>query len=467
MTSQAVIKAFRRSAKLLAMNIVAVIKAIRKPAELLAVNIVTVIRATRKPFAIAFSLALTIQLFEYWGWLASPEGILLDFFLAKVPSVRASSSPVPIVTLEIDDEAYSDCFIYSPMDPHSIGPLLQMAAKAGPAVIGVDIITDSPDSDDKIAYIALEHLPLENGFSRRNVVWAAGIERSSMDEGESFREWLTGSRSIAIEPTAVLGRTPNGGNSFVWGVPIYPREEDLHLRRFPRRAVVPPGDARLSWASRIAKIYRCKDNTNDCSFDESDEELFISSATRQDLRPYSMSKLFKCTPKAHHIFEVTPLEFTPEYKSFLQDATGAAIVLIGGTFRASRDFYNTPEGSRTPGLYVNAFAIQAELAGGFISEFRPVYRFVLDMGLGMLIAACFGAHLFPSTSLNWRIGVSLFGLLGVTVLSAVVLYIFKLVWLSCIGIAIGMVFHLLIELWREHLVVTGNGGGPDLGGARE
>ena len=74
----------------------------------------------------------------------------------------------------------------------------------------------------------------------------------------------------------------------------------------------------------------------------------------------------------------------------------------------------------------------------------PWERFFLDIAAGLII---FGIFDFPweSRRLNLRIALSLGGVLSALVIAAVMLYQLRLVWLSVIGISIGMVLHVLIE----------------------
>jgi CHASE2 domain-containing sensor protein len=91
----------------------------------------------------ALGLALFVQLLEFYGWLASPEGILLNLFLGGIP-LHASTSPAAIATLEVDDQAFDQCFGgHSPMNPEGIKKLVDRALEARPRAVGVDIITDS------------------------------------------------------------------------------------------------------------------------------------------------------------------------------------------------------------------------------------------------------------------------------------------------------------------------------------
>ena len=382
----------------------------------------------------ALGLALLMQLLEFWGWIASPEGKLLDFFLWIGPSVT-SAPPPRIAAVNIDDEGFQQCFSFSPMDPEKIGLIVQMALDAKPRAVGVDIITDA----EKLQ-LDYEKLPRDP-----RVVWAAGVQ-SSHEEIASFVDWITGPHLIMVHPTKVLGKEVTGDATVRWALPIYPREEDLHLRRFPRQVITPPACLRLTWPSTVAQLYR-----PDLSFEKDLEqkakrgeidELLVARVPR-DLRWYKLTELFNCKPG----FALrTDADGLKNLESLQNDAANQ-IVLIGGTFASGRDFYETPDG-RISGLEMNANAITAEVAGTTLTEMPPRYRFLLDICVGLGIAFIFERK---SKSVNWRIAWSLGGILIALSLAASVLYQSRLVWLSCVGIAIGMMLHVFIEIWREDL----------------
>lgn len=375
----------------------------------------------------AIFLAAAMQFFEFRGWLAGPEGKILDFFLSDVPVVATQTPGKPIVTLEIDDVAFGTCFkSTSPLDPDHIAALVNLAT--GASVIGVDIVTDSQKDSGLETKIQAD---------RSKVVWAAGINGAGLKEYDSFWDWLTGPQPIAVQPTAVLGHIPKLDDSVQWALPVYPFEEDLRVRRFPRRAVVPRGKSILNWASKIAQLY-CNGQQG-CRFDDKPEELFISSYTPRN-SPYLVSALLDCKTG-------NPIE--PGFDKFKKDADNA-IVLIGGVFSSSRDFYDTPDG-RKPGVELNADAVQAEITGTGISEVPPWLKFLLDIAVGLLIGWTFDTPRIRSNSVNSRLTICFGGILGTLILGATILYSFKFVWLSCVGIAIGMTMHALVEIWKKDL----------------
>src|ERR1700681_577639 len=90
----------------------------------------------------AIVIACAVQGLEYWGWFASIEGRVQDLLLSA-----GTFSSKKVGTVEIDDYAYKTCFgSKSPLDPNGVTDLVASVAQAGPAVIGVDILTNPEEN---------------------------------------------------------------------------------------------------------------------------------------------------------------------------------------------------------------------------------------------------------------------------------------------------------------------------------
>jgi len=105
--------------------------------------------------AIVLALALGMQAIEYYGWLAGPEGKLMDRLLSAESGMAAES---PILLVEIDDEAYSKCFQEtSPMNPQAVAGLVAgaMSMAAG------EYVSVHSQADTEQADLALERAELK------------------------------------------------------------------------------------------------------------------------------------------------------------------------------------------------------------------------------------------------------------------------------------------------------------------
>jgi hypothetical protein len=402
-------------------------------------------------FFFAIVLTLFVQFLEYQGILANAEGRLFDFFVATDPWRHEAKAR--IVTLEIDDETYTKYFRdTSPLNPQRVDSLIKAILRrreelqSPPTVIGVDLLTDSPNEEYASQY---RNWNFDTGNS--GIVWVSGIANEK-GESPNFFGWLFGHHDhLVVQPTGVLGNDPatleGKYPSVAWGIPVFPREGDLRLRRLLRRVEVSTGHESSTqpelvptWASAIAREF-CETPSSGCSDDADPKpEVFVSYGFQEPQR-FRARDVFRSDETGRWI-----LAESTEFTSAITERH--TIILIGGTFAAARDLYETPIG-RIPGLLLNAYAVQAELSGLTIDEFsRP-----LTVGLDILIGLAVG-YLVHYKGKRFR-KVILLGLGSILVAVFISAFSFWLgfLWASCVGVAAGMPLHLLIEVARANPAV--------------
>lgn len=319
---------------------------------------------------------LIVQWVEYQGWFSLINGRILSAILRNHATAAESPASKHVFVVDIDDKAYRDCFQgTSPMSPDGVMQIVDAVADANPKAIGVDIMTEDPKYRNHIAKLH------EYASS---IVWISENQVDTPPEVASFPAWLLGGSDVeTISPACVLGWPPfqvPGSRQTNWGVPIYPHDTDGNVRRFPRKVQIAATDTQSggivpSFASRVGDVY-CQPQ---CSA-ESADEVYISYAVKKPER-YRLEDLFTCSSDgaAHDI-----VMKQSRHESFADTVRGG-IVLIGGTFEQSLDFYQTPLNSRLPGLFVNAYAIKAQLDGNGFVELRQPLSWMLDLLLGILI----------------------------------------------------------------------------------
>ena len=297
--------------------------------------------------------------------------------------------------------------------------------QAKPLVIGVDILTDSDDFTNP-AYARAAQLKTARARLKENagvpVVWAASAEPKE-GERHHFLPWLFGEHEeLLLTRGKVLGE-PATSDSERWGVPIFPTERDRAVRRLPRRWVEhqhqegvlkrlfhlllgggteEPGgrtfagavvDPFCGSAKPLCKSYRLeRDERNKEKQVPAGHEIFISYGSSVSVTPdYRVRDLFTCTGPTPHVDGQRRL-----CESLKWDADDTetrllarSIVLIGGTFGASRDFFDTPGGQRLAGLFVNAHAARAEIDGPVVGELAPLITLGFDVAVGLLISLIF------------------------------------------------------------------------------
>jgi len=396
--------------------------------------------------ALSLLLVFVMQFIEYHGWLAGEEGRILDFYVKYVPRLGGSKVTAPIVTVEIDDMDYATCFKdQSPLNPQTIQSLLEGligdVAVRHPSVLGIDILTDAEHLSDS-AYSGLRALPAS--YAQTQLIWTAPL-LGAAPYAPSFWAWMGGAEDeLKVEAGSVLGYSPATAipKSVQWAIPVFPTEEDLRLRRFPRQVKELGFDKEPeTWAATVATAYRRG------PAGPSVRDVIVTYDG--PLEQFRMGALFDCKEEPKPSGTSTPrIALTPhddvmaKFRRLVAEAD--PIVLVGGTFAKARDEYQTSDGPRF-GLHINAYAMQADLAGHVVREaWRPVL-IVLDVIVGISIVVIFSN---PDPSIRRKMRRSLLVLPGAFLLSTTAFWL-GFLWLSVIGVATGMMPHLLVEIYGE------------------
>ena len=327
-----------------------------------------------RDFAVVIAIALFMQLLDYHGFFAVVEGKAANWFLTF--ETERSRSP-RIVTVSIGDHDYETLFkSASPLDPLNVVRIVRGLQDAGALIVGVDLLTE------QASYEALARDRSE--LLGDAIVWAAPSERPQVVPAP-FLSWLIGGDDeVFARPGAVLGQdalapTLAGGPRQVprSGIPVFPVEDDRAVRRVPRVWQTDATDTpRRTFAAEVTQAYCEKIRT--CE-NESDEVL-VSYGSLVSLDPdYFVYELLDCGPSPQDVGNCSPRGDAP-----LENA----IVLLGGTFAASRDFFDTASG-HIPGLILNAHAVQALIHGPAVAEMARPRIFLLDVIIGLLMLAPF------------------------------------------------------------------------------
>lgn len=337
-----------------------------------------VISSRARGIAVSIVWLFFLQWLDYQGWFAGVNGKVFNHILRTHASREDSPASQEIYVIEIDDPAYNDCFRNrSPMDPAGILKVVTSVADANPKTIGVAIQTEGFEYSKHI-----KDLPQYVS----SIVWVSAFDHPE-PHSAGFPSWLFGDRDyIAVSPKPVLGTEPFALHNLRqtnWGLPLYPTDDDGNVRRFPRTVHLTATDVRSggtapSWATRVADVY-CQP---ECTAESADEiDISYAGAPPHESK---LQELFTCSIDPHSPDGPIQIEAGgAKWNDFKSHALGK-IVLIGGTFSESKDFYRTPKG-HLPGLMVNAYAVKAGLNGNGFEELRQPWAWLLDLLLGLLI----------------------------------------------------------------------------------
>lgn len=386
-------------------------------------------------------LAVAMQLAEFNGVLAGPEGLGLNLWL-RGPGPTSQE----IFLVEIRDEDYQRHFgRTSPLPPAVVKSLLRAVAATRPAVLGVDILTEDPWYG-----LALDRELRALGAGE--VVWIAAPGQVKY-EPITFLEWMAGKHPHArMRPGPVLNgavaETPEAAPRS--GVPYFPVSEDLRVKIFPRhielfdegagkgsgeggRHEALPGP--LTFAQEVYRRYLEQTGRRYAPVGRhADHEVFMNFSGER----YRFTKL-----AAGDFLERKPPE---EVNRLLR----GKIVLLGGAYEEARDQYETPLG-RLPGLEINAFAVQTNLGDGGVGEIARPLALLFDLVFGYLVVFVFNYRVID----HWRaLPVWLMRPLEAMIRDEVR---WKTIWSIVISLAGAFVFSALmfraVDVWASYLAV--------------
>jgi hypothetical protein len=398
-------------------------------------------KALARIVLIVLAITFVTQILEFNGWLQSAENKVLDLVLAN----RSTGQP-DVVTLEIDDQSYKDCFgNSSPLKPEMLLQTVNMVDKTTAATaIGIDVLTD----DDFYASVVQDEWQKE--------FWIA--DGPSESQPLSLWGWLVGgATALTVRPDKVLGREPQLSPDHVfWGIPVFPADEDASIRRTYQRVCV-NGDAGVplcmpAWALTLAQRY-CVASKN-CKLDEIPDEareskpLFIAYGGKP-IERFQFRDVFRCaatTPPAPEKEGSSCGPRGPECPKPLQEGSLAnvfrsavkdKIVLIGGAYRAARDTYQTPLGP-IPGVVINGYVIRSQIEGNFLPEENRAVAIGIDFLAGYLLAAI---------KLRWKkVPTPIIAIVIVLMTIVAELFFVGRQFLpGCIAMLLGMILHLIHE----------------------
>lgn len=332
---------------------------------------------------------------------------------------RSPSWSNAIFIVPITDEDYRDLFnSQSPLRPDIVQRLVGRIIAGGAEIVIVDL--DTSTWDPKQAEAWRKKLPL---YSR--VIWARDADFRS--EGISHLDPVLGSSMPE--------------NDLCWGVPTGIEQEAV-VREFSTELDTNSQGSAISLAAVAASMWKDLEMHGDgqCRIYPA---VMASDATFPDYQAvninYSLHKFHMSSAG-----ELLQLGKTEAWLNPGSNAINGKIVVLGGSYKAARDTYNTPVG-KMEGIKILAHSIDTLLPAQQLAVASKSQLFFLDLCLGAgLLLLCFP---LPRT---WAL---LIYFLAFPILAFIVSYFaFHLLgsFVSFIPVLIAVLVHELLEHYRDH-----------------
>ena len=318
------------------------------------------------------------------GYLESAQALALDLLL-RLQAQRYASA---VVIVAIDDQAFESVGRLQPISREYLARLLRALQRSGAAVVGLDIDLTAPTTPAEDAALGRALLEFSQDGVSRVVVPGTTTPRSG--------------------PLA----DPTVRRALVRGTPDVPEDKDGVIRR--AAFLVPRGNEGTEPALSLAIVARL------AGLDQAGLGRGLRApgglATFPAWRPGGGWDQGAGPPVPIRAGELWRINFVGPARSFLTIPSGAVvslsdpgaeiardnplrdrIVLVGGTFRESRDFFPTPYGLM-PGVEVHANLVHMLVTRSFIRPSGWAASLGLQIGVA-LVAGVVLVLLRPATGM--------------------------------------------------------------------
>jgi CHASE2 domain-containing sensor protein len=411
------------------------------------------------PIVLILGMPVLMQYLEYRGFFANAEGYALNVYQRGTWHNEASPRIITIGITQHESELFFGGA--SPLAPNAVRALVAKIQALGPAVVGVDLITDKerfPNYEETEPQRPWPSDRSKNALpSTSPIVWVAGAERPEVERARFILRLFDQEHDLVFaRPRSVLSRdpsSPGSGLGFDWGLAVYMYDEDGVVRRLPRQWYVQDDLAfENTFARQVARAYcrptpdRSRPDTACMSDDSNYEAILLFDRDALDGNHYSVRDLFECAPDHSNVctdwtFHGRDLRGDPiEWEN--------TVVLLGGDYPDMNDWHRTPIGERTRGLYVNAAAIRTELSSLKLVRSSHFFSLLLDVAVGLLIVVLLKRP--KGGTLSRRLAHCC--LLGVVAsFAGWALFEFgHILWVGWVGMVMtGLAWHIVLDVMRH------------------
>jgi len=325
-----------------------------------------------KSLLLGCAVAFLLSVFSYLGYLDGVEAKALDFLMA----LRGRERSPEIVLVKIDDQAFEKLAEKQPLPRAYLASLIEVAARAGAKVIGVDIelkVPTDPAEDQQLLRV-IQNVEAA-GQSRIVLTY---VLRPDRENGAGPRYRRAPFYAPALDGPAGFANAWVDSDGLVRNIPLAARAD--HDGFFPAFALaVLAGEAGYDAKTLEAALHR-----------DGEIELRLPEWNRLD------GKLLQDrTPLRFSLDESWKINFAGGRESFValpseplamlartgvplaaDNPLRGKIVLIGATFQDSRDFLPTPYGLMS-GLEIHANIIHTLLTRSQIAPAQRVLAFFI------------------------------------------------------------------------------------------
>ena len=326
---------------------------------------------------VGISLSVLATVLSTLGFFRSFENTVFDFLIWWEQDKRSAF----VLLVDIDDRDYRDLFhSTSPLSREKISEIILKIARAKPRAIGIDVDLSDPTPEDHFLLDALERLNVQ----KIPVIIPLSFDMQSGAEG---REKLNSSGPLA-------SRLPENVLAGVAEFPIYKdgviREMQLTVKSHSGE-IYPSVPLAAIAASEGYQQGALSEALGQFAEGHSSSEE-SPSKTREllmDARHNSLQKIqYIGDKRSFAVLRSSVLDSTPDKYFRPGSIFSDKIIVVGGTFKISRDFYATPKGAMS-GVEIVANSIDTLLNAKRVKPLNHVLELMFEIIMVLVMTGIF------------------------------------------------------------------------------
>ncbi len=383
---------------------------------------------------IGISISFLISILSFLGLLSGWENRAFDFMMWWQKEKRSSE----IFLIEIDSQDYKDLFhAVSPLSREILARLIDKLSMAEPRAICLDISLRDRTAEDPYLVETLDRL------KKRDipVVFASSIQEVADDR--NIKSVFSRDFPYACPDNVLFGATnfPISEDGTIREMRLLQRMDDGRIYPFISLSMIAASE-RISWSAFQEELGRATRSTS------------LESRVPQDLRDligaglrHQRQKIYFIGDKtSFNVIKMSDIDRMPKESFQAGSIFAQKILLVGGTFSESKDFYRTPKGIMS-GVEIIANSAEALLSS---KPIRPI-NYLLSLLFEFVIVLVL-SFMFLRFPIGKATVISALSVVPLTIIGSQVAFASMNRWLDFLPVALAVVLHgeaSLIEHYRS------------------
>jgi CHASE2 domain-containing sensor protein len=383
---------------------------------------------------VGISISILISILSFLGLLSGWENRAFDFMMWWQKEKRSSE----IFLIEIDSQDYKDLFhAVSPLSREILARVIDKLSMAEPRAICLDISLRDRTAEDPHLVETLSRLE-KRGIP---VVLASSIQEVA-DEGK-IRSAFSRDFPYACPDNVLFGATnfPISENETIREMRLLRRMDDGRIYPYISLSIIAASEG-ISWPAFQTEL----DRANRSASPESKVFKNLQNLIRTGLRHQRQKIYFVGNKTSFNVIKISDIDKMPRESFQAGSIFSQKILLVGGTFTESKDFYRTPKGIMS-GVEIIANSAEALLSSKPIRPINYLLSLLFEFVIVLVLSSMFLR--FP---LGKATILSALSVIPLTIIGSQVAFASMNRWLDFLPVALAVVLHgeaSLIEHYRS------------------